>query len=103
MGIIVKSSSKKCLVHVLFFAIFALLPLPGISSPSTYTATISDARGAVEETMKKTGASSISIALIEGERIVWAEGSRSFGKVRILSEDSVARIAPGRQTLPSFP
>ena len=38
-----------------------------------YSATIAEGRAAALEIMEKTGASSISLAFIDGERLVWAE------------------------------
>ena len=41
--------------------------------PFPYTATLAEGRAAANEIMEKTGASSISLAFIDGERLVWAE------------------------------
>jgi CubicO group peptidase (beta-lactamase class C family) len=43
------------------------------SSPFPYTATIQEGRTAANEVMASTGAASISVAFVDGERLVWAE------------------------------
>ena len=60
------------------FHIFCILSLAGCNSDSSsssfpYNATIAEGRSAVNEIMKKTGASSVSLAFVDGERLVWAE------------------------------
>ena len=60
------------------FHIFCILSLAGCNSDSSsssfpYTATINEGRAAATDIMGKTGASSISIAFIDGGRLVWAE------------------------------
>lgn len=47
----------------------------GGSSPSVnpYAATIAEGRAAVKEIMAETGASAISVALVDGNRVVWSE------------------------------
>ncbi|MCX5838701.1 MAG: serine hydrolase [Deltaproteobacteria bacterium] len=56
--------------------IFCILSLAGCSSDSSsfsYNATVAEGRAAANDVMKKTGASSISLAFIDGESLVWAE------------------------------
>ncbi len=43
------------------------------SDPFPYTATIQEGRNAANEIMASTGAASISVAFVDGERLVWAE------------------------------
>jgi CubicO group peptidase (beta-lactamase class C family) len=56
--------------------VFCVLSLAGCSSDSSplpYNATIAEGRTAANDIMKSTGASSVSLAFIDGERLVWAE------------------------------
>ncbi len=43
------------------------------SDPFPYTATIQEGRNAANEIMAATGAASVSVAFVDGERLVWAE------------------------------
>ncbi len=43
------------------------------SSPDPYNAVIAEGRAAAREIMESTGASSISLALVDGEKLIWAE------------------------------
>lgn len=43
------------------------------SGPFPYTATIQEGRNAANEVLASTGAASISVAFVDGERLVWAE------------------------------
>ena len=44
------------------------------SSPANpYAATIAEGRAAVKEAMAETGATAISVALVEGDRVIWSE------------------------------
>jgi CubicO group peptidase (beta-lactamase class C family) len=72
----------------------ASLFLSGFSSSSsstTYTGTIAEGRSAAMEIMQKTGASSISLAFIDGEKVVWAE---AFGLA-----DKESMTAPQADTM----
>ena len=72
--------------------ICCMLSLGGCSSDSfSYSATIAEGRAAAAETIEKTGASSISLALVEGDRVVWAE---AFGLA-----DKESATAPGPETM----
>lgn len=52
----------------------SLLLLSGCSSsPDTYSAAIAEGRAAVQEVMADPGAVSISLALVEGDRLIWSE------------------------------
>ena len=56
--------------------ILGILSLTGCgsdSSPLPYSATIAEGRAAANDVMRSTGASSISLAFVDGERLVWAE------------------------------
>lgn len=89
-----KKLSGPCLILFCAMAFIAgplLCPTPAVSLPPDYGDTISDARLAAEETIEKTGASSISLALIEGDRLVWAG---QFGLA-----DKTAKAAPTRETM----
>jgi hypothetical protein len=70
-----------------------VLPINGCSSssPLDYTATIAEGRDAATDIMGKTKASSISIAVIDGERLVWAE---TFGWA-----DKGSKTAPAADTM----
>ncbi|CAH2031297.1 serine hydrolase domain-containing protein [Trichlorobacter ammonificans] len=73
-----------CLVYLLYIS--------GCSSSSPgYTATINEGRTAAREMMEQTGASSISLALIDGEQVVWTE---TFGLA-----DKASRTAPSADTM----
>jgi CubicO group peptidase (beta-lactamase class C family) len=63
------------------------------SSPSSpgYTAVIEEGRAAVKEIMETTGASSVSLAFIDGDKVVWAE---TFGLA-----DKESRTAPAVETM----
>jgi len=60
-----------------FLQIVVVLCVGGCSSSSSsslgYTAVIKEGRTAVKETMETTGASSVSLAFIDGDKVVWAE------------------------------
>lgn len=76
--------------------VLALLPLGGCGSSSSssstnYSGTIDQGRAAVEEVMEATGASSISLAFIDGGRVVWAE---TFGVA-----DASTMAAPAADTM----
>ncbi|HOI17603.1 MAG TPA: serine hydrolase domain-containing protein [Geobacteraceae bacterium] len=65
------------IVASLFFCLLVVLYVTGCSSSSSsspsYTDTIKEGRAAVKEIMESTGASSVSLAFIDGNRVVWAE------------------------------
>lgn len=61
------------------------------SSSSNYAGTIAEGRSAAREVMEATGASSISLALIDGGRVVWAE---TFGVA-----DKSTTAAPALDTM----
>ena len=75
-------------------SIFCILSLAGCSSgssPYPYSATVTEGRAAANDVMKNTGASSISLAFIDGESLVWAE---TFGLA-----DKASRTAPTVDTM----
>ena len=61
----------------LSFILWTLLILAGCSSSSTprdpYAATIAEGRTAVEEAMAETGARAVSVALVDGDHVIWSE------------------------------
>ena len=63
------------------FILYALVMLAGCSHSSssdyTYSATIAEGRAAVQDVMAETGATSVSVALVDGDRVIWSE---AFGK-----------------------
>lgn len=61
------------------------------SSSPGYTAVIEEGRNAVQEIMESTGASSVSLAFIDGNKVVWAE---TFGLA-----DKESRTAPTVDTM----
>lgn len=72
--------------------LLSLLYISGCSSSSPgCTDTILEGRSAAKEVMEQTGASSISLALIDGEQVVWAE---TFGLA-----DKTSQAAPSANTL----
>ncbi|MRR58751.1 MAG: class A beta-lactamase-related serine hydrolase, partial [Deltaproteobacteria bacterium] len=63
----------------------------GSSSSGNYAGTINEGRAAAREVMEATGASSISLAFIEGGRVAWAE---TFGVA-----DKSTMAAPATDTM----
>jgi CubicO group peptidase (beta-lactamase class C family) len=58
----------------IFFTCVMLVGCGDSSSPATpYSATITEGRAAVKEAMAETGATAISVALVDGDRVVWSE------------------------------
>lgn len=62
--------------------LFSLVILAGCggsssSSSNSYSATIAEGRTAVNDVIKETGAAAVSVALVDGERVIWSE---AFGK-----------------------
>ena len=50
------------------------------SSSNLYSATIAEGRAAVKNVMAEAGASSVSVALVDGDKVIWSE---AFGKADI--------------------
>lgn len=81
-----------CMVFILCLAVCFFTPPASSSSPVLpYSATIAEGRTAAKEVMKKTGASSISLSFIDGERLVWHE---TFG-----FSDKASKTVSGKDTL----
>jgi len=63
------------------FILYALVMLAGCSHSSSsdyaYSATIAEGRTAVQDIMAESIASSVSVALVDGDRLIWSE---AFGK-----------------------
>jgi CubicO group peptidase (beta-lactamase class C family) len=81
-----------------FLPVLVVLFVSGCSSSSSssfsspgYTATVEEGRTAVKEIMASTGASSVSLAFIDGDKVVWAE---TFGLA-----DKEAQTAPTVDTM----
>lgn len=53
----------------------------------TYTETIAEGRTAVKEVMAETGATALSVALTDGDRVVWSE---TFGVIDKITEEKAA-------------
>jgi CubicO group peptidase (beta-lactamase class C family) len=69
-----KGLKSVCLVMIAFL----LSGCSHSSSPDyTYSATIAEGRAAVQEIMTESSASSVSVALVDGDRLIWSE---AFGK-----------------------
>ncbi|HOW57500.1 MAG TPA: serine hydrolase domain-containing protein, partial [Smithellaceae bacterium] len=92
-----KIFGKHLLMAVsIIFVIFCIMFFAGClfrssSSPFSYNAAISEGRTAAKEIMEKTGASSISLSFVDGDRLVWTE---SFGLA-----DKEAKTAPTADTM----
>jgi len=84
---------KTLLSTVTAVFILGVLSMCGCSSSSNigYNATIAEGRDAVTKIMEKTGASSVSLALIDGNRVVWAE---TFGYA-----DKNTKTKPAKDTM----
>jgi len=59
------------------FISFLLFNGCSTNSNAPYSATIAEGRKAVEEIMTESGATSISVALVDGDKVIWSE---AFGK-----------------------
>lgn len=63
------------------FISFTLVLLTGCSHSSSadhaYSATIAEGRSAVQDIMAESGATSVSVTLVDGDRVIWSE---AFGK-----------------------
>lgn len=71
-----KRNPLHCVFPVTLLLAAALLLACGHSSDSapSYAATMAEGRAAAREVMDETGASALSLALVDGERVIWAEG-----------------------------
>ena len=58
---------------------------------TSYAATIKDAQAAARELLEQSGAASISVAFVSGDRVVWSQG---FGYA-----DKATQTAPGADTM----
>jgi CubicO group peptidase (beta-lactamase class C family) len=67
-----------------FFALLSAIALfagcGGSSSPEPYVATIAEAQAAAREAMAESEASALSLALVDGERMIWTESLERTGK-----------------------
>ncbi|MEE9913523.1 MAG: beta-lactamase family protein [Deltaproteobacteria bacterium] len=73
---------KAISIFVAVLFVFGLLSICGCStsSPLDYNASIAEGRAAAGEIMTSTGASSLSVAFVDGRRLVWAETFVPEGK-----------------------
>ncbi len=89
----------QCMKGIRRYAVWGILLVslvlfPGCGTESNnvnYTAAIEEGREAVREIMEEIGAPSVSVALVDGERVIWAE---AFGVA-----DREAGLAATPQTL----
>ncbi|NLT24250.1 MAG: beta-lactamase family protein [Syntrophorhabdus sp.] len=89
-----KNLSTVGCFHFLFLACLALIvlaPVPVRCADFPYTATIAEGRTAVKEVMEQTGASSVSVAFTDGDRLVWTE---TFGYA-----DRASGTLPAKETM----
>ncbi|MEI6310502.1 MAG: serine hydrolase domain-containing protein, partial [bacterium] len=90
-----KITSRFMIVCFLLLPVFLLVGCSGsTSSPPiqyTYSATIAESRAAIQKALEETGAASMSVALVDGEQVVWSE---AFG----IAEKSTGK-APTTDTL----
>jgi CubicO group peptidase (beta-lactamase class C family) len=85
---------KKTLISAMTAVfILGILSMCGCRSSSKigYNASIAEGRDAVAKIMKKTGASSGTLALMDGNRVVWAE---TFGYA-----DKSSKTRPAKDTM----
>ena len=81
----------RVICSILCIMLLAGCPFRSSTSPFIYNATITEGRAAAKEIMEKTGASSISLSFIDGDRLVWTE---SFGLA-----DKESKTAPTADTM----
>lgn len=75
--------TRRKLLQLSTLGLFAptwLVGCGGSDSPPSYSTTIADARAAILQAMAEVGTPSVSIALIERDRLVWAEAFGSINK-----------------------
>lgn len=76
---------------ILFFLMLSVSLISGCSDSTssppiqyTYTATIAESRDAIQKALEETGGASMSVALIDGEKVIWSEAfevaDKSTGK-----------------------
>jgi CubicO group peptidase (beta-lactamase class C family) len=66
-------------VSTLFLAIIFFAGCGGSSNPETYSAAIAEARIAAREAMAESEASALSLALVDGQRVIWTESLERTG------------------------
>lgn len=89
-----KDLSKVGFLHFLFLVCLAVIvftPAPLHCADLPYTVTIAEGRTAIKEVMERTGASSVSVAFTDGDRLVWTE---TFGHA-----DRASGTPPTRETM----
>ncbi len=68
-----RTTSQVIQVFALFLAIILFAGCGGSSDPEPYSAAIAEARTAAREAMAESEASALTLALVDGERVIWTE------------------------------
>jgi len=65
--------SRHAALLFLLASLFGLSACSGNSGPSAYPDAVTEGRAAVREIMAESGATAVSVALVDGDRIIWSE------------------------------
>ena len=68
-----RATSQVIQVFALFLAIILFAGCGGSSDPEPYSAAIAEAKTAAREAMAESEASALTLALVDGERVIWTE------------------------------
>ncbi len=68
-----RTTSQVIQVFALFLAIILFAGCGGSSDPEPYSAAIAEAQTAAREAMAESEASALTLALVDGERVIWTE------------------------------
>lgn len=68
-----RATSPVIRIFALFLVIIVFVGCNDSSNSSTYSATIAEAKTAAREAMAESEASALSVALVDGERVIWTE------------------------------
>ena len=75
MSYLFKPAYVKLFLAVFLFSGCKESGSSGVSAPPPgYSATIAESRGAVQKSLEASGAAFMSVALTDGERVIWSEG-----------------------------
>ena len=88
---IVRHGERALATLAFVLVLFAVTAGAAAAKTTTYAATIRDGRAAAQELLAQSGAASLSLALVSGDRIVWQE---AFGYA-----DVATKTAPGPDTM----
>ncbi len=66
--------SKKAVWLFLFVFCLALVPVPGCGGGTDYSETIEEMTAFIEQKMEENQVTGLSIALVDGQEVVWAQG-----------------------------